>query len=328
VEYVLENQVFPAYAAMNVPLGSGDFSVVSQYIGPGGIAPATVTDNPLAAASTTINVTSTVNYVIPGAIRIDSENVLCAGTAGGNQFTGCVRGWAGSAAAVHNAGATVTQSVVTSTGVSGDARRVVQGSVSQSGGALFYEPFPNGSVPDDTIAGNSCASSPALSWCYAYQNNDGQSLFDAASQAADGTGSLLARTTAGRNNRLRGYRERTLAAPIPGGTVLTLSLGYKKNYITAAPSQQTIEVQLVYNIGAPVTPAGWGDTATSNANTWNTLTPASFTVPVNRTVTAVRLYFDLRNPNVNGTQTFVWFDEVRLTSPGGVDVVSWREVVQ
>jgi hypothetical protein len=327
-EYVLENQVFPVYSAAGVSLGSGNFSVTSQYIGPGGIAPATVTDNPLTAAATTINVTSTANYVVPGVVLIDSEYIHCTSISGGNQFTGCTRVWAGSLPSTHNLGSALTQAVITSTGTVGNAQRAVRATLDQNGGAMLSEPFLNGSVPSDAAAGNDCAVSPALAWCYNYQNNGGTSLYDAAASVnVDGTGSLRAQSNLGRNNRLRGYRQRPLGASIAAGTAVTLQMAYKKNYAAALPSSHVFEVQLVYSTGATVTPAGWGHAAASNANIWTALAPAAFTVPAGRTVTAVRIYFDLRNPNSNGAQTQVWFDEVRLTTPGGATVLSWQELV-
>jgi hypothetical protein len=209
----------------------------------------------------------------------------------------------------------------------GNAQRAILATLGQNGGAMLSEPFPNGSVPSDAAGGNDCAVSPALAWCYNYQNNGGTSLYDAAASVnVDGTGSLRAESSLGRNNRLRGYRQRTLGASIAAGTAVTLQMAYKKNY-AVVPSSHAFEVQLVYSTGATVTPAGWGHALASNANIWTVLAPAAFTVPAGRTVTAVRIYFDLRNPNNNGAQTQVWFDEVRITTPGGATVLSWQELV-
>jgi hypothetical protein len=205
---------------------------------------------------------------------------------------------------------------------------MVRTTFGQGGGTMLLEPFPNGSVPLDTAGANDCGVSPALSWCYDYQNNVGRSLYDVASNSADVTGSLLARTDVGSNNRLRGFRQRTLAASIPAGTAVTMTMAYKKNYLVGVPNSHAFEVQLVYSTGATVTPAGWGNAAASIANAWVMLTPAAFTVPAGRTVTAVRIYFDIRNRNVNGSQTLVWFDELTLTIPGGAKLLSWQEVVQ
>lgn len=116
IQFVLKNGAYCTYAAAATNLGSGTFTVVSQYIGAGGIAPATVTDNPLDAVAMTVNVTSTANYAIPGTVMIDSEYLLCTAKAA-TQFTNCRRGWGGSTAAAHNNGAAVTQCVVTSTGL-------------------------------------------------------------------------------------------------------------------------------------------------------------------------------------------------------------------
>lgn len=115
LEFALRTGVFCAYTTASTALGTGTFTVASQYTGPGGTAPATLSGGNLPAGATTVNVTSTANYSIPGTITIESEYILCTGTAG-NSFTGCTRGWAGTADTLHNDLTPVTQCVVTSTG--------------------------------------------------------------------------------------------------------------------------------------------------------------------------------------------------------------------
>lgn len=137
LEFALQNGSFCTYATPATTLGGGTFTVVSRYIGTGGLAAATVTDNPLTAIATSINVTSTANYTIPGTVTIESEFIYCTGTSGGNRLTGCNRGWASSTAVQHNLGTAVTQCAVTSTGVVGSAQRAVTRAVYRSSGAMM-----------------------------------------------------------------------------------------------------------------------------------------------------------------------------------------------
>lgn len=118
-------------------LGGGTFTVASECMdNPAGCtAPTTVTDNPLLAASTTINVTSTAGYTIPGTVKFESEYVFCRAAAAA-QLTGCDRGTNGTAAADHALGTDIIQCTVTSTGIYpagllffGDLKRVVQANV-------------------------------------------------------------------------------------------------------------------------------------------------------------------------------------------------------
>lgn len=127
IQFALKNGAFCTYNVAAASLGSGTFSVTSQYVGPGGLAPTSVS-SPVAIGDTTVDVISTADYRAPGTITVDSENIFCQGKTG-VQFTGCTRPWAGSTPAAHSIGAAVTQCVVTSTGAVGNARRVVQATV-------------------------------------------------------------------------------------------------------------------------------------------------------------------------------------------------------
>jgi MSHA biogenesis protein MshP len=82
LEFALRTGAFCAYNTAATTLGTGTFTVVSQYIGPGGTAPATLSGGNLPAGATAINVSSTANYRIPGTITIESEYIFCTGTAG------------------------------------------------------------------------------------------------------------------------------------------------------------------------------------------------------------------------------------------------------
>ena len=89
----------------------------------------TVTDNPLAVGSTTINVTSNIGFRIPGEITIDTEFIYCTGTNGAVQFTNCTRGFKGSTATTHLNLSNVYQYDIASTGTVGNARRAIRRSV-------------------------------------------------------------------------------------------------------------------------------------------------------------------------------------------------------
>lgn len=127
LQYALKTGTFCSYDVAATPLGSGSFSVATLFVGPGGAAPTSVA-SPVSVGDTVIDVLSTADYSIPGTLTIDAENIFCAGKTG-VQFTGCIRPWAGSTPAAHAVGAAVTQCVLRSTGVVGNARRIIQATV-------------------------------------------------------------------------------------------------------------------------------------------------------------------------------------------------------
>ena len=121
---------FSSYITPTTTLGSGTFRVESQWLGTGGIAPATV-NGPLDDVSPSFNVSGdTTNYNSPGTIKIDSEYIFCTGKSG-SSFFGCIRAWKDSQKQTHASGADITQWVVTSTGVVGGASRVVRVTLGQ-----------------------------------------------------------------------------------------------------------------------------------------------------------------------------------------------------
>jgi hypothetical protein len=104
------------------------------------VYPATTLDGGLAAVAKIIPVATTVGYLIPGTITIDSEEIYCTGTdtnpavCGAGKvacFTDCTRGYKGTTPIGHGDGQTVYQYVITSTGtvptgIVGNAQRVVR----------------------------------------------------------------------------------------------------------------------------------------------------------------------------------------------------------
>ncbi len=329
MEYSLLTGAFPNFSVGPISLGSGTFITVSQYIGPGGIAPATVTDNPLSAAATTINVTSTANYIIPSVILIDSEYILCTATSGGNQFTGCTRGWAG-VATTHPFGVAATQSVVTSSGTAGGAVRIVRSSIGNGSTTVFSEDFPAAaSVPADTAPPtNSCATSPALAWCFSYTNNQGRSLYDAANNApASAGGSLEAWSNGTAGARIAGYRQRYLPITLSAGSPVLLSLWYKKTRGHSQTFRIDMSVNLVATDGTSY--QLWLNSPIVDVP-WTQAVAPVFTVPVGKTIDRIRLSFDIQNRPSGGGSTspsYVWFDGISLANPGGASLLSWQEVV-
>lgn len=75
----------------------------------------TLTGSDLTAVATTINVTSTTGFLIPGIIKSQDEYIYCT-TATATAFSGCIRGYHGSTARSHTTNNNVYQYVITSTG--------------------------------------------------------------------------------------------------------------------------------------------------------------------------------------------------------------------
>ncbi len=104
-------------------------SLAVQHNIDSGVYHATALSASVTNVSTTIPVSSTTGFMIPGTIKIDQEFLYCTGIVGG--FLGCTRGTQGSQAVAHNSGATAIQitTAVTATvptGIIGDAKRVLR----------------------------------------------------------------------------------------------------------------------------------------------------------------------------------------------------------
>lgn len=113
----------------------------------------TVTDNPLAAVSATINVSSNVGFLIPGFIMIDKEYIYCQNTNGTTQFTNCIRGYKSTVDSAHLVNRNVFQYVETSTGISSNAQRVIRRTVAAAGGTDGRS-FKQGSFTKSGAVGN------------------------------------------------------------------------------------------------------------------------------------------------------------------------------
>src|SRR5712691_11822921 len=90
----------------------------------------TATSAALTAASSSIPVTSSAGYAPYGRLLIDSELINYTSTTATN-FNGLTRGVGGTTAAAHAAGVTVSQNlcIVSSTGATGNAKRIVEGAL-------------------------------------------------------------------------------------------------------------------------------------------------------------------------------------------------------
>jgi hypothetical protein len=128
--YININQVVWQIDVSHYPLGRMDYMAITQSLPqqgdpayyaidearkrmvlmpiPQGNAQTTTLSSSVAVGDTTINVTSTTGFGGLGYIQIDSEIIqYTAVNTAGTQFTGCVRGVAGTTASSHNNAATV-----------------------------------------------------------------------------------------------------------------------------------------------------------------------------------------------------------------------------
>ena len=196
------------------------------------------------------------------------------------------------------------------------AKRVVLGDAS----TLLYEPFPDKySVPAVLDA----------AWPETIIKKDGKSGYDTASATADATGSLIMQTKRGRNDKFEAYRRRTLPAAITGPQTVTLNLAYKMNYAGAPPSNQQLQVRLVDSAGVARLVPGADFNGPSNANVWIASPTLTDTIAAGVTITRIELYYKLTNGNSKDAQTFIWADNVRLTtSAAAFPLKAWTEIIQ
>jgi hypothetical protein len=108
-------------------------TTAAAHLSGNAVYPATTVTAAVTAAATTITVSSTTGFLVPGVVRIDSEFIYCAGKTA-TTFTGCVRGYKNTVAVAHTAGTstTVFQYIITTTGTVGNAQRVVRANVTSA----------------------------------------------------------------------------------------------------------------------------------------------------------------------------------------------------
>lgn len=176
-----------------------------------------------------------------------------------------------------------------------------------------FEPFPDAAA--------------LAAWPEVVIRPNGNSGFDAASAAADNTGSLIMQTKRGRNNRFEAHRTRTLQNFISGAQTVTLNIAYKKNYTGPAPRNQELRLQLLDTAGTVHPIAAFNDL--SNANVWINSPTFSFDVPAGVVIDRIRLHYNLRNANHPASQVFIWADNVRLTTSAELfPLKAWTAVIQ
>ena len=194
--------------------------------------------------------------------------------------------------------------------------RLVEGDAT----TLLYEPYPD-KYKNPTVLN--------AAWPETVLKNKGASGYDAdASASADSTGSLVMRTDVGRKKKFEAYRRRTLPADIAGPQTVTLNLAYKMNYVGDPPTDQQLQVRLVDTAGAVHPVPGADFNGPSKANVWVASPTLSYDVPAGVTIRKFELYYKLTNGNSATAQTFIWADNVRLTtSVAAFPLKAWREVV-
>lgn len=199
-------------------------------------------------------------------------------------------------------------------GTMGLAQRTVEADAA----TFLYEPFPAAyAVPARLNA----------VWPETVIKKKGASGYDTAGALADGSGSLRAATNTGKNNKFEAFRRRTLPAAIVGPQAVTLELSYKMNYRGAAPKVQRVQVRLVDTAGVAHPFAGADFPGPSKANTWIASGILPDTIAAGVTIDRIELYYTLANGNAASAKTWVWIDNVRLTtSAAGYRLRAWTEL--
>ena len=189
---------------------------------------------------------------------------------------------------------------------------------------VIYEPFPpKYSVP---AVFNTAWPETVLPCC-----KKGSSAYDKNTSASvDASGSMIMQTTPGKKDKFEGWRQRTLPARITGAQVVTLNLAYKMDHADKPPTDQNLRVYLVDTSGNDyLVPGADFNGPTNPKNTWITSPTLSYTIPAGIVVDRIRLYFKLTNGNDQKSQTFIWADNVRLTtSAAAYPLKAWREIVK
>jgi hypothetical protein len=108
-------------------------TVAAAHASGNAVYPATTVTVAVIATATTITVSSTTGFLVPGVVRIDSEFIYCTNKTA-TTFTGCIRGYENTSAVAHTAGTstTVFQYIITSTGTVGSTQRIVKASVTSA----------------------------------------------------------------------------------------------------------------------------------------------------------------------------------------------------
>ncbi|MBE0627186.1 MAG: hypothetical protein IH606_20500 [Burkholderiales bacterium] len=117
---------------VSASVGQAQFRTTAQTF----IASTALTDNPLTANATSINVVGTAGFAAHGRIAIGAEQINYSGKTA-TAFTGVSRGMAGTSVAAHPLASAVSQDqcLVKSTGVNASATRVLEAALATSTGS-------------------------------------------------------------------------------------------------------------------------------------------------------------------------------------------------
>jgi len=154
-------------------------TVAAAHASGNAVYPATTVTVNVLVGDTTINVASTTGFLVPGVIRIDSEFVYCSGSTA-TTFAGCIRGYKGTVAAAHTAGATVFQYTITTTGTVGNSMHMVK--------SVVWGPIAFDFTPAASTTGNNVAS---INWSHTISGTNrilivGVSIRSSAAQTVTG----------------------------------------------------------------------------------------------------------------------------------------------
>jgi len=110
---------------------------------------------------------------------------------------------------------------------------------------------------------------------------------------------------------------------------------YKMNHTGAQPKDQNLKIYLIDTAAGKdylVTGADFNG-PTSPQNVWTTSPTLPYNIPAGAVLDRIRIYFKLTNGKGKGKgkgpQTFIWADNVRLTtSAAAYPLRNWTEIVQ
>lgn len=196
------------------------------------------------------------------------------------------------------------------------------------GGASLVDSFANlSNWPALGPSGNSFALGCSGTGSTTTQSLDGTTGLDFTNNAPGSTAgsAALKIEVTSKKDRRTGYYQHTLATPATAGTTLTLGLKYAKTIGTTAPLDMLMALDVVASDNTVY--RVWSHCGLTTLP-WTTVNNFSWTVPATKTINRLRLGFDIRNSASRNALQRMWFDDVRITIPGGGgSFLSWREVV-
>ncbi|MBI5450592.1 MAG: hypothetical protein HY940_04470 [Gammaproteobacteria bacterium] len=191
----------------------------------------------------------------------------------------------------------------------------------------LVEPFPNianwGSS-SSTVRRDFCPI--PLSSSNTSNGSNGAVAYNASNNTGSSGGSLRVTLTSNTNgSRMAGYREATLGVPLGEYANITISLAHSRSIGSPTPRTFDYGLDLVATDGTLYRP--WTSDCAINTLAWTNVAPFTWTVPAGKTINKVRLAYHLRNCSSScggvGASSYLYFDDVSLTGPGIVEVISW-----